>query len=265
MKIILSCDDNPLYRDFWPIVSWAYGKMGFETHLAYVTKKETHDLPGNVTIFKPVPDVPEGNQGKFARFYLASTLEDICYIDDIDLFPLRKDFITDKVYKWQDFTVEQIFNDILLCVGAEVYGYTGTYPISQMTAYSETWAKFINPNGLTFAEVVRSLKDKAWFDDRENINIWPEHSAKREDYYFSDERLIKRLIYENPVPKLEIKRGYDNYLEATIDRATYNKDANSWVYDREKLKRGGYVNAHCVRPFNQELMQPLIDYINDNY
>jgi len=154
---------------------------------------------------------------------------------------------------------------VLLCVGAEVYGYTGTYPISQMTAEGYIWKEFINPNHLTFAEVVRSLKDKAWFDDRENINIWPEHSAQRDDYYFSDERLIKRLIYENPVPKLEIKRGYENYLEATIDRATYNKDKNEWVYDREKLKNGGYMNAHCVRPFNQELMQPLIDYINQNY
>jgi len=258
MKVILSCDDNPLYRDFWPIVSWAYGKMGFETHLAYVTKKETHDLPGNVTIFKPVPDVPEGNQGKFARFYLASTLGDeTCYIDDIDLFPLGLDFIIKKV--------NQRPMHVLLCVGAEVYGYTGTYPISQMTAEGYIWKEFINPNYLTFAEVVRSLKDKAWFDDRENINIWPEHSAQRDDYYFSDERLIKRLIYENPVPKLEIKRGYENYLEATIDRATYNKDKNEWVYDREKLKSGGYVNAHCVRPFNQELMQPLIDYINQNY
>jgi len=213
MKVILSCDDNPLYRDFWPIVSWAYEKMGFETHLAYVTKKETHDLPGNVTIFKPVPDVPEGNQGKFARFYLASTFKnETCYIDDIDLFPLDLNFIIKKI--------AQRPMHVLLCVGAEVYGYTGTYPISQMTAEGHLWKQFINPNNLTFAEVVRSLKDKAWFDDRENINIWPEHSAKREDYYFSDERLIKRLIYENPVPKLEIRRGYDDYLEATIDRAT---------------------------------------------
>jgi len=258
MKVILSCDDNQLYRDFWPIVSWAYGKMGFETHLAYVTNKQSHDLPGNVTIFKPVPDVPEGNQGKFARFYLASTLNETCYIDDIDLFPLDLNFIIKKV--------AQRPIHVLLCVGAEVYGYnTGTYPISQMTAEGVIWKEFINPNDLSFADCVRSLKDKAWFDDRENINIWPEHSAKREDYYFSDERLIKRLIYENPVPKLELRRGYDDYLEATIDRATFNKDKNEWVYDREKLKRGGYVNAHCVRPFNQELMQPLIDYINDNY
>ncbi len=258
MKVILSCDDNPLYRDFWPVVSWAYEKMGFETHLAYVTKKETHDLTGNVTIFKPVPDVPEGNQGKFARFYLASTMgNDTCYIDDIDLFPLDLNFIVKKVARRP--------RGVLLCVGAEVYGYGGTYPISQMTAEGYVWKEFINPNDKTFAECVRSLKDKAWFDDRENINIWPEHSAQREDYYFSDERLIKRLIYENPVPKLELRRGYDDYLEATIDRATFNKDKNEWVYDRDKLKRSGYVNAHCVRPFNQELMQPLIDYINDNY
>lgn len=257
MQIILSCNNDPKYKSFWPAVRWAYEKMGFDVHLAYVTNGPL-DLDGNVHIFKPVPDVPEGNQGKFARFFLASHMgESVCYIDDIDLFPLDLNFIVKKV--------AQRPIGVLLCVGAEVYAYNGCYPISQMTAEGYVWKKFINPNDLTFAECVRSYKDKAWFDDRENINIWPEHSAKREDYYFSDERLIKRLIFENPVPKIELKRGYEDYLEATIDRATFNKDANSWVYDRDKLKAGGYVNAHCIRPYSVEHMQPLIDYINDHY
>ena len=273
MKVILSCDDNPIYSEFWPIVSWVYKKMGFDCHLAYVTK-DTDKVNrarehGEVTQFYPIDDVPTGNQAKMARFILASTLRgEECYIDDIDLFPLSKKFISEKYDRWASYTLEGMYNDILLCVGGEVYHYNGCYPVSQMIGIGgDTFAKFINPKDLFYNDLIRSWKDKAQFDDRENINIWPHDSAKREDYYFSDERLIKRLIHENPVPKLEIQRGYSDYLDATIDRATFDKDKNYWAYDREKLKNHGYVNAHCIRPYGKykEHFQPLIDYINVNY
>jgi len=276
MTIILSCDENPVYREFWEPVSWAYKKMGYECHLAFVTKKKDDDPIvqrmrefGKVTLFKPIDDVPTGNQAKMARFILASTYgERLCYIDDIDLFPLSKKFILDKFN-----AINQYYDsgncaiNILLCVGGEVYHYNGCYPISQMIAEGDTFKKFINPKNLPYDLLIRSWKDKAQFDDRENINIWPHDSAKRADYYFSDERLLKRLIHENPVPKLEIQRGYDDYLEATIDRATFDKDKNYWAFDRDKLKNHGYMNAHCVRPYLQhkEHFQPLFDYINANY
>jgi len=118
MKVILSCDENPIYSEFWPIVSWAYKKMGFECHLAYVTKdaekvKKAQEF-GAVTQFYPIDDVPTGNQAKMARFILASQFaNDVCYIDDIDLFPLSKQFIIDKISRRVSF--------VLLCVGGEVY------------------------------------------------------------------------------------------------------------------------------------------------
>lgn len=267
MKIILSCDENPIYREFWEPVSWAYKKMGFDCHLAFVTKRKEDDPVvqkmrqfGEVALFYPIDDVPTGNQAKMARFILASRYqEEICYIDDIDLFPLSKEFIINATSKRR--------HSILLCVGGEVYHYNNCYPVSQMTAEGYLWKQFINPQSLPYDQLIRSWKDKAQFDDRENINIWPHDSAKRADYYFSDERLLKRLIHENPVPKLEIQRGYTDYLDSTIDRATFDKDKNHWEFDREKLNNHGYMNAHCIRPYLQhkEHFQPLFDYINANY
>jgi len=281
MKVILSCNEDPIYSQFWEPVSWAYKKMGFYCHLAYVTKKsETDPIVqhmrefGEVTLFKPIDDVPTGNQAKMARFILASTMElEDCYIDDIDLFPLRREFIQDKVDQFLQYehtiTTYHLLsrNSILLCVGGEVYHYNNCYPVSQMTAKGYTWKRFINPKDLSYDQLIRSWKDKAQFDDRENINIWPHDSAKREDYYFSDERLLKRLLHENPVPKLEIQRGYADYLESTIDRATFDRDRNVWEFDRQKLIDGGYVNAHCIRPYEQhkEHFAPLFAYINRHY
>ena len=280
-KIILSSNEDSTYFEFWPIVSWAYKKMfpTVEVCLAFVTKRTENDpvvtearKHGTVVLFRPIDDVPEGHQAKMARFILASEQgRNVCYIDDIDLFPLCSKFITSKLYNWNTFAISDDFrgtiNTSILCVGAEVYGLTGTYPISQMTAEGWVWNLFINPKYLPYDQLIRSWKDKAEFDDRENINIWPDMVGDRQDYYFSDERLLRRLLFHNPVPKLELPRGYTDYLEATIDRHTLNKETGEWVYDREKLKNHGYVNAHCARPYlkYKEQFQPLIDYINENY
>lgn len=274
-KIILSSNEDPTYFEFWPIVSWAYKKMfpTVEVCLAFVTKRTENDpvvtearKHGTVVLFRPIDDVPEGHQAKVARFiYASQQVGAVCYIDDIDLFPLRSDFITDKLDTWVSHL--EYGNGALLCVGGEVYGFTGTYPISQMTAPGWIFEKFINPKDLSYDQLIRSWKDKAEFDDRENINIWPDMVGDRVDYYFSDERLLRRLLFHNPVPKLELPRGYTDYLESTIDRHTLNKETDVWEFDHQKLKDGGYVNAHCVRPYSKykEQFAPLFAYINRNY
>lgn len=264
-KIILSCDENPIYREFWEPVAWAYRKMfpSVGIHLAFLTNRTPEDPMikamekfGVVWLFKPLNDIPPYAQAKMLRFILASEMADeVCYIDDIDLFPLRADFITSKLEKRPE--------GVLLCVGGEVYAHDGRYPVSQMTAEGWLWKKAINPNGLPYDQLMRTWKDKAFYDHRENINIW----EPTEEYYFSDECLLKRLIFENPVPKIEIPRGYDNHLESTIDRQTYNKDTDIWDFDLQKLKDGVYVNAHCVRPYKKHegKFAPLFAYINRNY
>lgn len=268
-QIILSCNEDETYSQFWGPTSHAYRKLfpDVTVHLAFVTNRAESDplvatmrTHGRVTLFKPIADVPEGHQAKVARFILASQQgAEVCYIDDIDLIPLNKKFITDKTDKRP--------NNVLLCVGGEVYGLNGCYPISQMTAEGHVWKQFINPRNLSYPDLIRSWKDKARFDDRENINIWPDMVGTRQDYYFSDERLLRRLIFENPVPKLELQRGYDDYLEATIDRHTLDKETDVWNYDVDKLKRGGFVNVHGVRPFKKYLEQykPIINFINDHH
>ena len=266
-KIILSCNEDETYSDFWKPVSWAYKKVfpDVSVHLAFLTNRDQNDPVvedmrefGEVTLFPILPDVPQAGQAKMIRFILASRMaEKVCYIDDIDLFPLQADFITSKLEKRP--------TGVLLCVGGEVYGFNGCYPISQMTAEGYIWQKFINPNSLRYEELVRSWKDKAFYDHRENINIWEPDMLN--DYYFSDERLLKRLLVENPVPKLELKRGYDDYLESTIDRHTQNKETGEWIFDHQKLKDGKFVNAHCIRPYriNEHQFAPLFAFINRNY
>lgn len=256
-QIILSCNEDPIYREFWPLVAKAYRTLlpRITVHLAFLTDRYEDDQMvtemrrhGRVTLFRILPDIPEFGQAKMIRFILASEqMGDVCYIDDIDLIPLNDEFIITKV--------AQRPANVLLCVGGEVYGWNGCYPVSQMTAEGHVWKRFINPLGLTTPDLLRSWKDHVFYDNRENIMIKPVKDEATggfvNDHYFSDERLLKRLLVDNPVPKLELKRGYDNFLDCTIDRATVDSKTGIWKWDVEKLRRGEYVNVHGARAVSQ--------------
>lgn len=259
-QIILSANEDPTYISFWKPISWAYKKMfpDVTIHLALLTDRSEDDTYiadlrtyGKVTLFKPLDGVPQWGQAKMIRFILASMQgDDVCYIDDIDLYPLSKSFITDKINKRP--------KDTLLCVGGEVYDNNGCYPVSQMTAEGYIWKRFINPNGLEYSDLIRSyFHDEHMFDHREDIRMITDMAN---DWYFSDERFIRRLLFENPVPKKELERGYDNFMESTLDRYQWNIDDN-------KLKNHGYLNAHGHRPYDvhADKYAPLIKYINENY
>ena len=258
-QIILSANEDETYLEFWRPVSWAYKQMFPEVkvHLALLTKHgENSEFAnelreyGSVTVFHPINGIPEFGQAKMIRFILASQQgNDVCYIDDIDLFPLVKSFITDKTDKRP--------KDHLLCVGGEVYNNNGCYPVSQMTAEGYIWKKFINPNDLNYTELIKSYIKAPEFDFRENILLQTDYDK---DSYFSDERLIRRLISQNPVDKIETKRGYDNFMDSTIDRY-------DWKVDLEKLDNHGYYNAHGLRPYKKyaEKYKPLIEDIKKYY
>lgn len=265
-QIILSCNEDPIYREFWPLTAKAYKKLlpGIRVHLAFLTNRAENDPMvvemrqyGDVTLFPILPGIPEFGQAKMIRFILASQqLRDVCYIDDIDLIPLAKYFITEPVSYRHDH--------VLLCVGAEVYGWEGCCPVSQMTAEGYVWRRLINPKGLSYHDLIHSWTGY-FYDVREKINIDQVQTKDgfKDDRYFSDERLIRRLLRENPVPIINIKRGYDNFLDATIDRATVNSRTNEWKWDREKLFRGEYVNVHGARPVStfKEDYKLIMEYI----
>lgn len=260
-QIILSCNEDPKYMEFWEPVSKAYKKMFPEVkvHLAFLTNRSDDDelvkhfrTFGEVTRFKPVEGLQEFTQAKLIRFILAANQgNDVCYIDDIDLFPLKKSFITDKT--------DQRPEGHLLCVGGEVYQNNGCYPVSQMTAEGHVWLSFINPGHLGYRELINHyLGLPIMFDQREDLTI-PLDFDK--DSYFSDERFLRKLLTYSPVKKFELERGYTDFMTATLDRYDWTQ------FNQEKLDNHGYENAHGRRPYGKYKADyvPLIEYIEKNY
>jgi hypothetical protein len=57
VKVIMSCDDNPYYLDFWPLVAKVWReRIGYEPVLVHVGDSEVTSEYGQVVNIKPLQD-----------------------------------------------------------------------------------------------------------------------------------------------------------------------------------------------------------------
>lgn len=262
--VVLSANEDPLYIDFWPSVSWAYRTMfGVEVHLGFLTNRSEDDpyvatlrKYGPVTLFRPVPEVPEANQAKMVRHVLASQQGSrVAYLNDVDLLPLSRDWVISKTSKRP--------KGHLLLVGAEVYEAKtpeqkakSTVPASMMTAEGDVFKAYVNPQGLPFQELVRSWVGAKRFSNQEDVAITVYHENSG---CFSDEHMTRYLLSLNPVPVIHVDRGYDVFKD-TLDRS-------NWQLDKGRLDRGEYLESHLCRPCSAHAgkLATLVDFIKSRY
>jgi len=110
MKIdyaIISSDSNPMYLDFWPIVSklWKQ-KFNIEPILIYIDEekdKEISEEYGTVLRLTPLENIPLYIQTLWSRYWLPSLYPNkTCIISDIDMLPLSKEYFIDKIKEIPD-------------------------------------------------------------------------------------------------------------------------------------------------------------------
>ena len=98
----MSSNSNPMYLDFWPIVSRVWlQKFNITPILYYID--ENHDVEidetyGIVKRLKPVKNVPIYLQCLWVRYWSFSEYSnDVCIISDIDMFPLSQEYFIDSI------------------------------------------------------------------------------------------------------------------------------------------------------------------------
>lgn len=255
-RVILSCDANPKYLDFWPVVNRAWQKLfGVEPMLAFVgTYSEQHArretlAHGNVIYIRPVDGVPIANQAKMARYWLAAWMNDkkVSMINDIDLLPLSRHYVNALLATRIERT--------LITVGSELYTgpEKGKAMAGYLTAESSLFRELVNPKGLEWADWIHSFVGLSCFDHKEDI-LNPTSTDSPD--CFSDESLMRYWLSVNPVPVDNRRMPFWPYTLQALDRA-------DWQFDPQKLKDGVYKEAHLPRPYsqNKDRIQPLIDYI----
>tara|TARA_R110000824_G_scaffold329468_6_gene516241 strand:+ start:1410 stop:2282 length:873 start_codon:yes stop_codon:yes gene_type:complete len=99
-KVIMSCNDNPYYSEFWPLVSKVWKeRIGIDPVLVYIGDASNISTEyGEVVEVEKLEDVPIHTQAQWARFwYTQFEPETMWLLSDIDMMPLSKQFFTDSV------------------------------------------------------------------------------------------------------------------------------------------------------------------------
>lgn len=229
--VILSSDNNPLYIDFWPIVSKIWKeKFNITPILALIDNDDIlldkiDKTYGDVYKFDIIDDVPIYLQCLWIRYWITSKFKNsVCMISDIDMIPLSKYYFIDSI--------SEIDNNDYVHLNP-CYDSYGTLPscyhIGKGSLLKEIW----------------KLDDK-WEDSIKrlnNLNLGrsPDNLVDKIKW-FSDEKYSSDLIFE--WRKTNINRV--NFIKREDMRRI---DRYYWSYDKELVKSGYYYDSHCVRPY----------------
>lgn len=229
-KVILSSDSNPLYLDFWPLVSKIWiEKFNIKPILLYVD--ENHDIDvskeyGDVFKFKPVKNVPIYLQVLWIRYWIFSKFqEEILMISDIDMIPLSKKYFIDNISNIED----EKYVHLNPCIDSY-----GTLPSCYHIC-----------NGKLFSEILEL--EKSWEESIINLmrlNIGTKILGTK-DHWFADERYSSKKI-------LEYKERFPNkiiFMDREGGQNGRRIDRINWNYSLDLLKQNYYFDCHSIRPY----------------
>ena len=220
IRVILACDNNPMYIQFWPIVSRAWTQLvGVRPTLALIADSSVtvDESLGDVIRFDPIPGVPTSLYAQAIRLLLPALYEnDFCIIADIDMIPLSKEYFQDSV--------KDISDDKFV-----VYRDKG-YPVE----YKKFPMCYHAARGSVYKEVF-NVHDKNSIP--EIIKQWHGFNLG----WNTDELVLYWYLthwkdFETRCTKL----GHG--VDGRIDRS-------AWGYDKQQLVSKKYIDAHCLRPY----------------
>ena len=237
-KVILGCDANPLYTDFWPLVPNVWSKLvGLPSALGFIAPKDyaIDESAGQVVRFEPIPGIPTSFQAQVIRLLLPAFFEDeVCILSDMDMIPLSRSYFVDSVASFpSDCFI--IYRD-------------GSYKGWQLTEYLEYPMCYCAAKGRIFKEIFNI----ASIDDIPRIiREWYDHGVG----WTTDQQMLYFSVnaWEEKNPGRVIRLGHND--AGRLDR-------QRWGYNKQILRNGGYIDSHLLRPYSvyeKEIIQLVKD------
>lgn len=235
MKIkyaITACDNNPLYYEFWPIVSKLWKKLiDIEPILIYVGDKLPLELQSNeygqIIMFKPLSGISTSTQSQFIRLWYPQNFpEDVCVTTDIDMLPLSKGFFTTQI--------KNIYDDEFVSFNLKGWDLSICYNIAK---------------GKTFKKILK-------LDDDFDKTLRPFYTdlinKDKNREWFTDETYLQTIVNRENI-LIFIRENIENNR---IDRIR-------WKYNPSLLKLGMYYDCHSLRPYSKykHEIDKLINYL----
>jgi hypothetical protein len=222
---IMGSDTNPMYLEFWPVVSKIWKEIfGIIPVLGLICNEDSElyeDEFGLVKKFKNIDGMNSGLQSQIVRFYLPKYLDGVCLISDIDMLPLSPIYFETNSQTQTEDNIILYSSDNPECLRDK------QYPMCYFSAHSKLFPKVFDIN-LEWEEFCKHLliRNEGWFTDQRYLY------DKVNEY--NDK--TKNVIFLN--------RGWNPMAIDRIDRI-------SWRYDEDKVKNHGYIDSHSLRPYSR--------------
>lgn len=213
--VILSSDDNPMYKDFYEIVAKRWLELGYKTY--YLNISDTDEIIENeygvIHKIKALDFVSTGFQSQVVRLFSSKFIEGNIMMSDIDMLPINGDYYNQYLNELTDINV--------IIYSGQPYGNTPYYPMCYVVSHSSNFRKYLEIEDMNFSEYCKMLSnnyDQAWNTD--------------ENFMYDR--------FQNYQENLVIKNDRD--FSRRIDRS-------NWNYNIDLLKRGHYIDSHMIRPY----------------
>lgn len=220
-RVIVATDINPMYLHFWPIVAQAWEKkVGIKPTLALIASSDTivDESIGEVFRFEPIPGVPTSLYAQAIRVLLPALFEDeVSLTSDIDMVPLSPTYFIAAVQHLPDHCFVTYMNR------AYPDGYPA-YPICYNAAKGSTFKEIFNINSVE--DIVNTIKQ--WH----TLGLgWQ-----------TDERMLYKYL-------MNWKDSKTRFIKLHHKAGPHRVDRADWRWDKQRLQKNYYIDAHCLRPY----------------
>lgn len=223
--VIMGSNKNPLYLDFWPIVSKVWKeKFNITPVLGLIDDIDSNieqSEYGLVKRFKSVDNIDTGLLSQIIRLYLPKYLDGICLVSDIDMIPLSVNYFNESL----SYVTNN--NMVIFSSNHPQTVKNKMFPMCYIAAHSNVY-KEIFDLGLDWEGFSRLLFNR------------------NEEWYTDQKYLFERAIdFDEKTNRLVLlQRKWGGPMDNRVDRA-------NWVYSPQLVKQGHYIDCHTLRPYSK--------------
>ncbi len=212
--VIISSDDNPMYKDFYPIVAKRWSDLGFKVYYINITDSDEiiENEFGIYHKMKSLSSISTGFQSQVVRLFASKFIDGYMLTSDIDMLPINKDY-------FNQYNGE-VTKDNVIVYSGQPYGDVPYFPMCYVLSHSKNFVNYLDLKDLSFEDYCQMLiRDygQAWNTD--------------ENFMYDK--------FKNHIDSVVIKNERD--FSKRIDRG-------NWSYDI-RLLENYYIDSHLLRPY----------------
>jgi hypothetical protein len=239
-RVVLACDLNPDYLDYWPSARRAWLEIvGIEPVLLLIADAVPADLRSDPHIvqFTPIPGVHPALQAQCIRLLYPALVEtdDAVLIADVDLYPLRRSYFVDTI-KAVDPSFFVSYRDGRIDAGQVLVPYNAATP--------STWSDVF---GVTTMDELRArLVDWTARIDYDGRRAWPG--------WYTDQQILHASLTswaDGPRRWWVMDDGYTRHRQLDRLELEHELEDGLRAHRREGIRKGIYSDYICLFPYRR--------------